>query len=95
MQEQSKMGKNQKSTDKHSSFGGLIVEDLDLSDIYLAVKLKKEKALQNKFPSSTYRSQKMQFHVRHKPLSLNKEVTIDVVLFVFCLRQSGAHGILS
>ena len=30
-----------------------------------------------------------------KPLSLNKEVTIDVVLFFFCLRPSGALGILS
>ena len=29
--------KNQKSTDKHSSFDGLIQEDIDLSDIYLAV----------------------------------------------------------
>ena len=28
---------NQKSTDKHSSFDGLIQEDIDLSDIYLAV----------------------------------------------------------
>ena len=33
----SKEGKNQKSTDKHSSFDGLIQEDIDLSDIYLAV----------------------------------------------------------
>ena len=38
MQEQSKTGKNQKSTDKHSSFDGLIQEDIDLSDIHLAVK---------------------------------------------------------
>jgi hypothetical protein len=38
MQEQSKRVKNQKSTDKHSSFDGLIQEDKDLSDIYLAVK---------------------------------------------------------
>ena len=37
MQEQSKMGKNQKSTDKHSSSDGLIQEYIDLSDIYLAV----------------------------------------------------------
>ena len=37
MQEQSKTGKNQKSTDKHSSFDGLIQEDIDLSDIYLTV----------------------------------------------------------
>jgi hypothetical protein len=29
--------KNQKLTDKHSSFDGLIQEDIDLSDIYLAV----------------------------------------------------------
>ena len=29
--------KNQKSTDKHLSFDGLIKEDIDLSDIYLAV----------------------------------------------------------
>ena len=29
--------KNQKSTDKHSSFDGLIQEDIDLSDIYLTV----------------------------------------------------------
>ena len=29
--------KNQKSTNKHSSFYGLIQEDIDLSDIYLAV----------------------------------------------------------
>ena len=29
--------KNQKSTDKHLSFDGLIQEDIDLSDIYLAV----------------------------------------------------------
>ena len=29
--------KNQKSTDKHSSFDGLIQEDTDLSDIYLAI----------------------------------------------------------
>ena len=29
--------KNQKSTDKHLSFDGLIQEDKDLSDIYLAV----------------------------------------------------------
>ena len=28
---------NLKSTDKHSSFDGLIQEDIDLSDIYLAV----------------------------------------------------------
>ena len=28
--------KNQKSTDKHASFDGLIQEDMDLSDIYLA-----------------------------------------------------------
>ena len=28
---------NQKSTDKHSSLDGLIQEDIDLSDIYLAV----------------------------------------------------------
>ena len=33
--------KNQKSTDKHSSFDGLIQEDIDLSDIYLAVLLDK------------------------------------------------------
>ena len=33
----SKEGKNQKSTDKHSSFDGLIQEDIDLSDVYLAV----------------------------------------------------------
>ena len=39
MQEQSKAGKNQKSTDKHSSFDGLIQEDIDLCDIYLAVYL--------------------------------------------------------
>ena len=32
-----KQVKNQKSTDKHSSFAGLIQEDIDLSDIYLAV----------------------------------------------------------
>ena len=32
-----KQVKNQKSTDKHSSFGGLIHEDIDLSDIFLAV----------------------------------------------------------
>ena len=31
--------KNQKSTDKHSSFDGLIQEDIDLSDNYLAVSL--------------------------------------------------------
>ena len=31
--------KNQKSTDKHSSFDGLIQEDIDLSDIYLAVSI--------------------------------------------------------
>ena len=37
MQEQSKVGKNQKSKDKHSSFDGLIQEDIDLSDIYQAV----------------------------------------------------------
>ena len=29
--------KYQKSTDKHSSIDGLIQEDIDLSDIYLAV----------------------------------------------------------
>ena len=29
--------KNQKSTDKHSSFDGLIQEDLDLSEIFLAI----------------------------------------------------------
>ena len=34
--------KNQKSTDKHSSFDGLIQEDIDLSDIYLAVTLFQE-----------------------------------------------------
>ena len=34
--------KNQKSTDKHSLFDGLIQEDIDLSDIYLAVRIKKE-----------------------------------------------------
>ena len=28
---------NRKSTEKHSSFDGLIQEDIDLSDIYLAV----------------------------------------------------------
>ena len=33
MQEQSKTGKNQKSRDKHSSFDGLIQEDIDLSDM--------------------------------------------------------------
>ena len=32
--------KNQKSTDKHSSFDGLIQEDIDLSDIYLTVLFK-------------------------------------------------------
>ena len=32
-----KQVKNQKSTDKHSSFDGLILENIDLSDIYLAV----------------------------------------------------------
>ena len=31
--------KNHKSTDKHSSFDGLIQEDIDLSDIYLAVSI--------------------------------------------------------
>ena len=36
MQKQSKV-KNQKSTDKHSSFDGLIQEDTGLSDIYLAL----------------------------------------------------------
>jgi hypothetical protein len=34
MQEQSKRGKK---SDKHSSFDGLIQEEIDLSDIYLAV----------------------------------------------------------
>ena len=29
--------RNQKSTNKHSSFDGLIQEDIDLSDIFLAV----------------------------------------------------------
>ena len=29
--------KNQKSTDKHLSFDGLIQKDIDLSDIYLVV----------------------------------------------------------
>ena len=29
--------KNQKSTDKHSSFDGLIQEDIDMCDIYLTV----------------------------------------------------------
>ena len=33
--------KNQKSTDKHWSFDGLIKEDIDMSDIYLAVLLDK------------------------------------------------------
>ena len=33
--------KNQKSTDKHLSFDGLIQEDIDLSDIYLAVQMAK------------------------------------------------------
>ena len=43
MQEQSKAGKkNQKSTDKHLSFDGLIQEDIDLSDIYLVVSLKRK-----------------------------------------------------
>ena len=32
-----KQVKNQKSTDKRLSFDGLIQEDIDLSDIYLAV----------------------------------------------------------
>ena len=32
-----KQVKNQKSTDKHLSFDGLIQEGIDLSDIYLAV----------------------------------------------------------
>jgi hypothetical protein len=32
-----KREKNQKSTDKHSSFDSLIQENIDLSDIYLAV----------------------------------------------------------
>ena len=32
-----KQVKNQKSTDKHSSFDGLIQEDLDLSEIFLAI----------------------------------------------------------
>ncbi len=37
-QEQSKTGKkNQKSTDKHLSFDGLIQEDIDLYDIDLTV----------------------------------------------------------
>ena len=31
--------KNQKSSDKHSSFDGLIQEDIDLSEIYLAVSM--------------------------------------------------------
>ena len=31
-----KQVKNQKSTDKHSSFDGFIQEDIDLSDIYSA-----------------------------------------------------------
>ena len=33
--------KNQKSTEKHWSFDGLIKEDIDLSDIYLAVETSK------------------------------------------------------
>ena len=32
-----KLVKNQKSTEKHLSFDGFIQEDIDLSDIYLAV----------------------------------------------------------
>ena len=32
-----KQVKNQKSTDKHSSFDGLIQEDIDMCDIYLTV----------------------------------------------------------
>ena len=35
-----KRAKNQKSTDKHLSVDGVIQEDIDLSDIYLAVKYK-------------------------------------------------------
>ena len=35
--------KNWKSTDKHSSFNGLIQEDIDLSDIYLAVTYNSQK----------------------------------------------------
>ena len=34
-----KREKNQKSTDKHTSFDGLIQEDIHLSDIYLAVRI--------------------------------------------------------
>ena len=34
--------KNQKSTYKHSSFDGLIQEDIDLSDTYLAVNSMKQ-----------------------------------------------------
>ena len=37
MQEQAKWVKNQKSIETHSSFDGLIQEDIDLSDDYLAV----------------------------------------------------------
>ena len=44
-QNSQKRVKNQKSTDKHSSFDGLIQEDIDLSDIYLAVKIVQNTAI--------------------------------------------------
>ena len=38
-QKRSKMGKILEINKKHSSFDGLIQEDIDLSDIYLAVSI--------------------------------------------------------
>ena len=43
--------KNQKSTDKHSSFDGLIQEHIDLSDIYLAVNTISTRSEINKQPN--------------------------------------------
>ena len=49
--------KNQKSTDKHSSFDGLIQEDIDLSDIHLAVSI---------YLFFVFRSNSEPEHVQHR-----------------------------
>ena len=55
--------KNQKSTNKHSSFDGLIQEDIELSDIYLAVY---SKYVESQFESTDYHSMEKLSHIGPK-----------------------------
>ena len=66
--------KNQKSTDKNSSFDGLIQENLDLSDIYLAV------ILWSHFRALTYNSTSTNINKVTEARDSKEKLNSDVIL---------------